>query len=91
MVRSKGKGTDRVISDRIVVNALLLGAQAIVDLSDEEIAKKYARQEQKITRERANTLRQASLDVIQPVIEAVAQRGGIDYKLPQVKRPKLWP
>ena len=83
---AKGKGTDRVISDHIVVNALLLGAQFIVDLDDETIAKKYARQDKNITKERANIFREVSLEVIRPVVEAVAKRGGVDYKFPKVKK-----
>jgi len=85
-MKTMSKKADQVISDHIVVDALLIGAKAIIALSDEEISQKYARQERNLTKDRANTLREASLEVIRPVVEAVAQRGGIDdYKFPIVK------
>jgi hypothetical protein len=80
------KKTDRVISDHIVVDALLIGAKTIINLSDEEIGQKYARQERNITKDRADTIREIALDIIRPVIDAVAQRGGIDYEFPTVKK-----
>jgi len=77
-----GKKTDRVISDHMVVDALIMGANAISNMSDEDIARDYARQG-KITKARATELRKGALEMIRPVVEAIAQRGGIDFTMPE--------
>jgi len=78
------KNTDRIIADHVVTDVLIMAAQAVLNLSDEDIAKDYARQT-KIGKVRVKNIKEMSLDTIRPVVEAVAQRGGIDFKFPEVK------
>lgn len=72
---------DKMVVDHMVVDALLMGAKAVSNLSDEDIANDYARQE-KITPKRAKILRESALELIRPVVDAVAKRGYIDYDWP---------
>jgi len=77
-----GKKTDRIIADHMVVEALLMGAKAIVNMSDQDIAVDYARQP-KLGKMRASSLRQLSLETIKPIVEGFAKRAHIDYEFPE--------
>jgi len=76
-----GRKTDQVIADHVVVDALLMGAKSITNMSNADIARDYARQE-KITRVRAEAIREDALKLIHPVVEAIAKRGGVDFVWP---------
>jgi len=78
------KNTDRIIADHVVTDVLIMAAQAVLNLSDEDMAKDYARQN-KIGKVRVHNIKEMSLDTIRPVVEAVAKRGGIDFHFPEVK------
>jgi len=77
-----GKHTDRIIADHMVVDALIMGAKMISNLSNEDIAKDYARQG-KMGKMRAESLRKLALEMIHPIVDGFATRAHIDYTFPE--------
>ena len=72
---------DKLAVDHIVVDALLMSAKAVANLSDEDIARDYARKE-KLTKKRAALIRGAALELLHPVVDAVAKRAYVEYEWP---------
>lgn len=77
-----GKNTDRIVADHMVVDAIIMGARAIANMSDQDIAQDYARQS-KMGKMRAASLRKLALEMLHPIADGFATRAHIDYTFPE--------